>query len=106
MKGREPMADKAEKKDKKSKRKHLHQIRSVYAHDGSVVHHHTYKSDSSDDHTEPERVAASSQNADEAGQHVADNFGQNEMSNPSEQQEPTEPEQGAEQGQDPTQAKE
>lgn len=61
------------------KKKHLHQIRTVAAHDGTHVHHHTYKADKEDPHTEPEREnVATSSNAEEAGQHVAEQMGMNE----------------------------
>jgi len=72
-----------EKKDggKKAKRKHLLEIRSRQAHDGSIVHHHTYMRDKNDPRSiEPEREAmATSQNPEEAGQHTAEQFGMNQM---------------------------
>jgi hypothetical protein len=72
--------------EKKAPKKHLHQIRSVQAEDGTVVHHHTYKAKREDHHTEPEREnVATSQDAGEAGQHVEEQFGMNEQ----------EPDQGA-----------
>lgn len=76
------MAEKEKKesgdKKKKSAKKHLHEIRTVQAEDGSIVHHHTYKGKMEDHHTEPERMhAATSSNAEEAGQHVAEQFGMN-----------------------------
>ena len=88
----------AEKKsDKKPKRKHLRQIRSEYADDGSVVHHHTYMG--ADGQREPERTVGTSQDADEAGQHVADNFGQNTpMGDPGAADEPDPTDQGSEAG--------
>lgn len=67
-----------EKDDKKPKKKHLHEIRTVAAHDGTYVHHHTYKDKPEDSHHEPEREnVATSQNADEAGEHVAEQMGMN-----------------------------
>lgn len=69
----------AEEKHEKKAHKHLHEIRSVQAEDGSIVHHHTYKNKREDAHAEPERQnVATSSNADEAGQHVADQMGMNE----------------------------
>lgn len=71
------MAEKEE--HEKPKKKHLHQIRSEATEDGHVVHHHTYKKKAGDAETEPERknVAVSS-SPDEAGEHVADQFGMNQ----------------------------
>jgi hypothetical protein len=63
----------------KKPKKHLHQIRSVQAEDGTVVHHHTYKAKREDHHTEPEREnVATSATPEEAGQHVAEQMGMNE----------------------------
>lgn len=62
----------------KAKKKHLHEIRSVYGRDGSVVHHHTYKDDADSDYTHPERgPMATSRTPEEAGQHVAEMFAMN-----------------------------
>jgi hypothetical protein len=56
----------------------LHEVRSVQAEDGSIVHHHTYKGAKEDDHTEPERMnVATSSSPEDAGSHVADQFGMN-----------------------------
>lgn len=73
----------AEAMEHKSKKKHLHQVRTEAAHDGSYVHHHTYKEKKEDPHTEPERQnVATSGDAEEAGQHVSDSFAQNEGAAP------------------------
>lgn len=57
---------------------HLHEIRSTQAHDGSIVHSHTYKANKDDAFTMPERgPMATSSTPEEAGQHVAEMFGQN-----------------------------
>jgi hypothetical protein len=62
----------------KRPKKHLHQIRSVQAEDGSIVHHHTYKAKKEDHHTEPEREnVATSATPEEAGEHVAEQMGMN-----------------------------
>ena len=62
----------------KKPKKHLHQIRSVQAEDGSIVHHHTYKAKASDHQTEPEREnVATSATPEEAGEHVAEQMGMN-----------------------------
>lgn len=69
----------AEESKKEKKRRRLREIRSVHADDGSVVHHHTYeKEDGSGNEAERQHVATS-QDADEAGQHVADQLGMNEQ---------------------------
>lgn len=68
----------AEESNKK-KRKRLREVRSVHADDGSIVHHHTYeKEDGSGNEAERQNVATS-QDAEEAGQHVADQLGMNEQ---------------------------
>jgi hypothetical protein len=62
------------------KKLHLHEIRSTYAKDGSIVHHHTYKDHIDSPLSHPERgPMATSADADEAGQHVAEQFGMNQM---------------------------
>lgn len=69
-----------EKKAGKKKRLHLHEMRTTQARDGSLVHHHTYKETADSDHSMPERSAmATSGTPEEAGQHVAEMFGQNQM---------------------------
>lgn len=78
----EPAKDKKAqggKKEAKKPHKHLHEIRSVQAEDGSIVHHHTYKTKKEDHHTEPERSnVATSENAEEAGEHVREQFAMNQ----------------------------
>ena len=67
------------KKGEKKPKKHLHSIRTEQAEDGSFVHHHTYKAKKEDAHTEPERQnVATSDNPEEAGQHVAEQFAMNQ----------------------------
>jgi hypothetical protein len=64
----------------KKPRKHLHEIRTTAADDGTYVHHETYKAKKEDAHTEPERQnVATSTNADEAGQYVGDRMAMNEQ---------------------------
>ncbi len=78
-----------EGKGEKKPKKHLHQIRSVQAEDGSIVHHHTYKAKKEDHHTEPEREnVATSATPEEAGQHVEEQMGMN--GGPEEQEEEAE----------------
>jgi hypothetical protein len=61
------------------KRLHLHRIVTEEAGDGTYVHHDTYKTHKHDVHEMPERRnAATSQNAEEAGQRVSEQFGMNE----------------------------
>lgn len=79
----------------KPKRKHLHEIRTVQARDGSLVHHHTYKAQPDDQMTEPEREhMATSDDAEGAGQHVAEQFGMNQMANAEPEPGAAEPAQG------------
>jgi hypothetical protein len=63
-----------------AKKLHLKEIRSVQAADGSIVHHHTYADHKDAKFPHPERgPMATSTSADEAGQHVAEQFGMNGM---------------------------
>lgn len=72
------MAEEHEHK-KKPKKKHLEEVRTKQAEDGTYVHHHTYKAHKDDAHAEPERQnVATSQTPDEAGEHVAEQFGMNQ----------------------------
>jgi hypothetical protein len=69
---------KEEKGGEGKKRKHLHEIRTTQAEDGSLVHHHSY-AESKGAPPEPERgPMATSQSPDEAGQHVAEQFAMNQ----------------------------
>ena len=69
-----------EGKGGKKKRLHLREIRTRLARDGSLVHHHTYADDVDAEHEHPERgPMATSAGPDEAGQHVTEMFGQNDM---------------------------
>lgn len=62
------------------KKLHLHEIRTTQAKDGSLVHHHTYKDHADAPMSHPERgPVATSASPDEAGQHVAEQFGMNQM---------------------------
>ncbi|MGA9668430.1 MAG: hypothetical protein WBQ94_04435 [Terracidiphilus sp.] len=62
----------------KKKKLHLHEIRTTQAKDGSLVHHHTYKDHADAEMTHPERgPMATSATPEEAGQHVAEQFGMN-----------------------------
>lgn len=80
---------------KKAKRLHLHEIRTTQAHDGSFIHHHTFKDHKDAPHTHPERgPMATSSTPEEAGQHVAEQFGMNQGAGA----EPAELEEGAEPG--------
>lgn len=70
---------KSESKEGGGKKKlHLHEIRSTQAHDGSIVHHHTFKESKDHPFTMPERgPVATSTSPEEAGQHVAEQFAMN-----------------------------
>jgi hypothetical protein len=60
------------------KKLHLDEIRTKQAKDGSYVHHHTYKDSKDAPFSHPEREnMATSATPEEAGQHVAEQFGQN-----------------------------
>jgi hypothetical protein len=62
----------------KKKKLHLREIRSEQAHDGSIVHHHTYADHKEAPFSHPERKnMATSSSPEEAGQHVAEQFAQN-----------------------------
>lgn len=80
----------------KAKRKHLHEIRSTQAHDGSIVHHHTFKDSQDSPFTHPERgPMATSATPEEAGQHVAEQFGMNQGGGEPEPEQGGEPEEAA-----------
>lgn len=78
------MAEKTEsEKPKGGKRKHLHQVITESVHDGKgkhtgYVHHHVYKANPMDHHAEPAKPAGVSDTADEAGEHVQEQFGAQE----------------------------
>jgi hypothetical protein len=79
------------------KRPHLHEIRSVQAEDGSIVHHHTYKKSKDDHFTMPERgPMATSSTPEEAGQHVSEQFAQNQQGGEEPEEAQGEESQGAE----------
>jgi hypothetical protein len=82
----------------KPKKMHLHEVRSVQARDGSIVHHHTYKEHPDAPMSMPERgPMATSASPEEAGQHVTDQFAQNAQGagGPNEEAEGEEPAAGA-----------
>jgi hypothetical protein len=65
---------------KKPAKKHLHIHRVEETDDGHFIHHQTYKKKRGDTETEPERKnTAVSSSAEEAGQHVAEQFGMNDQ---------------------------
>jgi hypothetical protein len=85
----------------KKKKLHLHEIRSTQAHDGSIVHHHTYKDHAEAPFTHPERgPVATSSSPEDAGQHVAEQFAMNQggAAAPPGGEEPGEEEAGGGQG--------
>ena len=88
------MAEKEKKEEPKKggakkPKHHLHEIRSTQARDGSIVHHHTYKKHADEDFAMPERgPMATSSSPEEAGQHVTEMFGQNQMGGPNASEQP------------------
>lgn len=73
-----PAAKKSEHEGGRKRKLHLHEIRSTQAHDGSIVHHHTYKEHKDAPYSMPERgPVATSASPEEAGQHVQEQFGMN-----------------------------
>ena len=73
----------AEETKPKSKKKHLHRVitEAVVDHKGKTTGyttHHQYKANATDHHAEPEKPAAVHDTAEEAGEHVAEQFGQQE----------------------------
>ena len=78
---KEETKPKAEHKEGGGKKKklHLHEIRSTQAHDGSIVHHHTFKDHKDAPFAHPERgPVATSSSPEEAGQHVQEQFAMNQ----------------------------
>lgn len=65
--------------EKKAKKKHTHAVHTVAAKDGTYVHHHEMKDHPDDPHSTMHENVATSANADDAGQHVADTMAQNGM---------------------------
>lgn len=71
----------AEKKDGKregegkAKAKHLHQIITTRAHDGSFGHEHVYKDNPKDHHSHPPVFAGTSQDMEDLHAHMDDHFG-------------------------------
>jgi hypothetical protein len=66
--------------EKAKPKKHLHAIRTEQAEDGTFVHHHTYKTKKENRNSEREREnVATSATPEEAGQHVAEQFGMNQQ---------------------------
>lgn len=69
----------AEEMKPKSKKKHLHQVITESVHDGKgkhtgYVHHHVYKESATDHMSEPAKPAGVSDTAEEAGEHVQQQF--------------------------------
>lgn len=60
---------------KKAAKKHLHQVITTRAHDGSWMHEHVYKKKPEDAYTEPPVFAGTSQDMDDLHQHVDDHWG-------------------------------
>jgi hypothetical protein len=70
------MAEKKEAEGKrKPKKKHLHQIITTKAHDGTFGHEHVYKDKPEDHHTHPAVFAGTSHDIGDVQQHMEDHFG-------------------------------
>jgi hypothetical protein len=82
----------------KKPRKHLHQIITEEAHDGTFTHHHVYKAKKGDMHSEMPRLMATSSSPEEAGEHTAEQFGMNHDGGTEGEGEPQEAEGGAQPG--------
>lgn len=61
---------------KKPAKKHLHQIVTTFAHDGTASHEHVYKDKKEDHHTHPPVFAGTSAHMDDLHQHMDDHAGQ------------------------------
>lgn len=59
----------------KKHKKHLHQIITTQAHDGTFLHEHVYKDKKEDHHTHPPTFAGTSSNMEDLHQHMDDHFG-------------------------------
>jgi hypothetical protein len=59
----------------KPKKKHLHQIVTTQAHDGTFSHDHIYKDSKEAQHSHPPVFAGTSSNMDDLHQHMDDHFG-------------------------------
>lgn len=57
------------------KKKHLHQIITTFAHDGTAGHEHVYKAKKEDHHTEPPVFAGTSSNMEDLHDHMDDHAG-------------------------------
>lgn len=93
---REPEAADGEK----PKKKHLHQIVTEAAHDGSLTHHHIYKDRKEDTFSHPSRLMATSSTPEEAGDHVSEQFAANQAQPAPDEQAAAAPAEGAPEDQD------
>lgn len=69
------MAEEKKSEGGKKAKKHLHQIVTTRAHDGSYIHEHVYKAKKHDHHSEPPVFAGTSQGMEDLHQHMDDHFG-------------------------------
>lgn len=76
---KEPQKKEGEKREeggkKKAAKKHLHQIVTTFAHDGTATHEHVYKAKKEDHHTEPPVLAGTSSNMEDLHDHMDDHAG-------------------------------
>jgi hypothetical protein len=88
--GKRRSAEGEERKGKK--KKHLHQIITTQAHDGTWSHEHIYKDKKEDMHTHPPVFAGTSQSMEDLHDHVNDHWGPQSQAE-EETEEHTEPDQ-------------
>jgi len=72
----------------KAKKKHLHQIITTRARDGSFSHDHIYKDHPEHPHSHPPVFAGTSQDVDDLKQHMEDHFGDGAQAAENEGEEP------------------
>ena len=76
---KEPKKKEGEKREeggkKKAAKKHLHQIVTTFAHDGTATHEHIYKDKKEDHHTHPPVLAGTSSNMEDLHDHMDDHAG-------------------------------
>lgn len=73
--GKKGENSKPEKGKGKKPKKHLHQVITTQAHDGTFSHEHIYKDKKEDMHSHPPVFAGTSSDMDDLHQHMDDHFG-------------------------------
>lgn len=59
----------------KKPKKHLHQMITTFAHDGTAIHEHVYKDKKEDHHSHPPVFAGTSQTLEDLHDHMDDHAG-------------------------------